>query len=198
MRNSELEQKERAKFIVDDEQVENTQKIKEIFLQKAFNFEDILAVMGNSKPGNAGKVTYDDFTKVVCNYCGNSTFSSWQVNRVFQEYADYPKGVSKSEVAKGHIPILRFKDAFYPGRPWKPEYMNEIERQKMLKDKKDAGVKSDDMSESMKLSDIMAGKTQGDIDQALQLAEKKQLLEEKRREKELAQMTASVQEEYET
>lgn len=198
MRNSELEHKERAKFIVDDEHMENTQKIKEIFLQTAFNFEDILAVMGNSKPGMAGKVTYDDFYKAVCNFCGNSKFSTWQVNRVFQEYAEYPKGVSKSEVAKGHIPILTFKDTFYPGRPWKPEYMTEIERQKMLKDKKDTGVKSDDMSESMKLSDIMAGKTQGDIDNALQLAEKKQLLEEKRKEKERAQVTASVQEEYET
>jgi len=83
MRNSEAEQREKAKFIVEDEYVENTQKIKEMFLEKAFNFEDVLAVMGNSKPGFADKVNFDDFSKVVVHYCGTSMFSNWQVNRVF-------------------------------------------------------------------------------------------------------------------
>jgi len=53
----------------------------------------------------------------------------------------------------------------------------------MLKDKAGTKLDDDNISESMRLSDIMAGKTQGDIDAALQLAEKKKLLEEKRMEK---------------
>ena len=47
----------------------------------------------------------------------------------------------------------------------------------MLKDKAGTKLDDDNISESMRLSDIMAGKTQGDIDAALQLAEKKKLLE---------------------
>jgi hypothetical protein len=66
----------------------------------------------------------------------------------------------------------------------------------MLKDKAGTKLDDDNISESMRLSDIMAGKTQGDIDAALQLAEKKKLLEEKRMEKEMAKVTATVQEEY--
>lgn len=66
----------------------------------------------------------------------------------------------------------------------------------MLKDKAGTKLDDDNISESMRLSDIMAGKTQGDIDAALQQAEKKKLLEEKRMEKEMANVTATVQEEF--
>ena len=76
MRRSDNEEKDRI-FVDDSEHKQNEQEIKETFLLKASSFEELLATMGLVKPGNEGKITYEDFNKVVSHYCGRTKFSSF-------------------------------------------------------------------------------------------------------------------------
>lgn len=161
MRRSDQEDKERAKFVNDSEFEKTEQEIKDEFLAKAASFDDLLAIMGNAKHGMEGLITYADFNRAVVFYCGHAKYSSFQIKFVFQHKAVYEPGIDKSEVDKGYIPILKFKDLFYPGRVWRPEYMNEIDKIKAALDEKEKSF--DIESESMRISTIMQGRNKYDL-----------------------------------
>jgi hypothetical protein len=90
----------------------------------------------------------------VCHYCGTKTYSSFQVKFVFEQRANFPFG-DKGDVTKGTIPVTVFKDYFYPGKVWRPEYMTAIERKKANELKEGpASIQS----ESLRFSQIMDGR----------------------------------------
>lgn len=137
--------------------------------------------MGNNKPGFEGKVTYDDFFKTVSFYCGTSKYSSYQIKFVFQQHAVFPTE-DKSDTSTGHIPVTVFKDKFYPGKVWRPEYMTQIERHKQEDLDKEKGPMSH-KSESLRFSAIMDGKNQDDINAAHAHADKLKVLADAKRNK---------------
>ena len=124
MRRSDAE-KEPVKLIDDDEHIKNRQEIKEVFLQKAHDFTDILTAMGTATPGGEGKVMFEDFFKAVIHFCGNDRFSSFQVKWVFKEIARFLPG--SDNIDKAYIPINAFKDMFYPGKVVQSDIMTQVE-----------------------------------------------------------------------
>lgn len=126
-RRSDIDKPDRPKLIDDSEHEKNQQEIKEAFLLKASGFEDLCSNMGLVKPGNQGKITFEDFNKAVSHYLPGR-FSSYQIKFVFQNNAIYAEGAERSEVEKAHIPVTRFKDLFYPQNlAFEPEYKKEID-----------------------------------------------------------------------
>lgn len=83
MRRSDVDKKDRTRFLDDSQNLQTEQAIKECFMEKARTFEDLLMVMGTNKPGQEGRVTFEDFTKVVTHFCGPQKFGSFQVKFVF-------------------------------------------------------------------------------------------------------------------
>jgi Ca2+-binding EF-hand superfamily protein len=71
MRRSDQEVKQKATLVDEGEHIRNKQEIKELLLEKAFSFEDILQQMDSVKPGNEDKITLADFEKVVAKFCGS-------------------------------------------------------------------------------------------------------------------------------
>jgi len=65
MKRSDDKESEVPKLVDDNEHLTNFSDIKDAFLTKCFAFEDLLQIMGMSKPGSDAKVFLADFTRAV-------------------------------------------------------------------------------------------------------------------------------------
>jgi hypothetical protein len=101
----------------------------------------------------------------VIKFCGADRYSSFQVKFVFKELAKFSNGDTEN-IEKGFIPIVAFKDTFYPGKTYNSDFQTNIIISKEKKEKESqASNKSqtDVFSESMRISQAMAGKTKDDL-----------------------------------
>ena len=77
MKKSDDKEIEVPKLVNDDEHLTNYSDIKDGFLTKCFTFEDLLQLMGLSKPGNDAKVFLSDFNRAVVSLFGGAKFSNF-------------------------------------------------------------------------------------------------------------------------
>lgn len=77
MRRTDQKVEEVPQLINDSEHIVNFSDIKDAFLTKCFNFEDLLQVLGLSKPGADAKVFLADFSRAVIAMFGPSKFSNF-------------------------------------------------------------------------------------------------------------------------
>jgi hypothetical protein len=98
-----------------------------------------------TRKGQEGKILYKDFEIVVKGCFDAGTFSSFQLQKVFKKIS-----IGNVDFEKDYIPARDFKDAFYPGRPWNREDLDDKARTH-----KHRNIKDDDenLSEASMLID---------------------------------------------
>ena len=118
LRKSDAEGRDVPPLTDPDEHRRNLSEIRDTLLVKAFSFEDILSKMGVARPDRLSKVTFEDFSRVVINYCGPARFSGYQIKFVFKEVAQNLGGADPSTLAGAYVLMKDFKDMFFPGKRW--------------------------------------------------------------------------------
>lgn len=128
--------------------------------------------MGVAKPGSFSKVSFNDFSRVVLHYCGNTRFSSYQIKFAFKEICSNLANANQTTLEGAYIYMREFKDYFYPGRPWNPDIDTESDERRRME-----AIRRDDASsvtsESVAISTIMQGRTKADEYAEKDMAERK-------------------------
>lgn len=166
-----------------DETSRISREIKATLAAKAFAFEDILAKMGIARPGALSEVTFEDFSRVVLDYCGPARFSPHQTKSVFREVAQNVANADPVTLSGAYIVMKDFKDAFFPGKAWKPQVDDASEeRRRMERLGRDSDF-GDGTSESVAISTVMQGRTNAEIYEAREAEERRRLMHEQLRQR---------------
>jgi len=101
-----------------------------------------------------------DFEALIKSTFGLNKFSMFQIKAVFKMYAKD----ADVDITKGYIPIVDFKDYFYPHKNWKADYNKGKTKEDYLKQRKLDDSDDDNMSnKSAMIDDIMQGKAVDDV-----------------------------------
>ena len=129
-------------------------------------------------------------------FCGADRFSGSQIKFVFKDLARGLDGTNQATLQGAYIPIRDFKERFYPGRSWEPQFDAQSEERRRLE-----AMANDDASsatsKSVAVSTIMQGKTNADLYNAREMEERKQLMRDKIRQNELDAERGSLLDDFE-
>ena len=96
------------------------------------------------------------------------------------------ENANQTTLSGAYIPLKKFKDTFFPGKPWDPQIDSRGEERRRLDRMALADDQSSVTSASVAISTIMQGKTKGDLFDAQEAEERKMLMEDQIRKNQLA------------